>query len=80
MARLAFDAVHVDHEIQRLGGDGGHAWANTSYFGSKGKYAVELDTAAGLVYITHETGGAIVVPRERVKRFEPKPEPKPEKK
>ena len=72
MARLVFDAVHVDHEIQRLGGDQGHAWANTSYFSAKGRYAVELDTAAGLVYITHEGGGAIVVPRERVKRFEPK--------
>jgi hypothetical protein len=71
MAKILFDAVHVDHEVPKLGGHMGHAYAHTSYFGSAGHYRVELDTGAGLVFISHEKGGAIVVPRERVKRFEP---------
>ncbi len=83
MAKLQFGGVHLDHEVDRLGGIG-LAYANTSYFRSGGfpsqpsgprsqSYVIELDTATGLVTVTAENGGAIVVPRERVKRFEPLP-------
>jgi hypothetical protein len=71
MARIAFDAVYLDHDVPKLGGHAGQVYANTSYFSSAGSYAVELDPSCGLVYVTHEKGGAIVVPLERVKRFEP---------
>lgn len=71
MARIAFDSVYVDHEVPKLGGNMGHIYAHTSFFGSAGGYRVELDTSSSLVFITHEKGGAIVVPLDRVKRFEP---------
>ncbi len=45
--------------------------ASTAFFGEKSDCTIELDVAYGLVYITHKEGSAIVVPRERVKRFEP---------
>jgi hypothetical protein len=87
MAKLQFGGVHLDHEVDRLGGQG-MAYANTSYFrtSSVGQpngprpqgYTIELDTTAGLVTITAESGAAIVVPRERVKRFEPLPPAPPE--
>lgn len=71
--------MHLDHEVDRLGGVG-LAKASTSYFRNAGHgpvpvtYTIELDTDIGLVTITAASGpGAIVVPRERVKRFEPLP-------
>jgi len=71
MSRIAFDSVYIDHEVPKLGGNMGHVYAHTSFFGSVGGYRVELDTTSNLVYITHEKGGAVVVPLDRVKRFEP---------
>lgn len=66
-----FDAVHLLDEVERLGGHKGLAAANTSYFRSAAGYTVVLDVTKGLVTIRHKNGGAIVVPRERVRRFEP---------
>jgi hypothetical protein len=83
MAKLLFGAVHLDHPVDRLGGQG-LAYANTTFFrtsspGQPGggprpqNYTIELDTVTALVTVTAENGGAIVVPRERVMRFEPLP-------
>lgn len=87
MSKLLFGAVYLDHEVDRLGGQG-FAYANTTYFRSSNaptrpgeaagssrgpNYMIEFDTDSGLVTITAESGAAIVVPRERVKRFEPLP-------
>lgn len=87
MSKLLFGGVHLDHEVDRLGGVG-LAYAHTSYFraapaaghvGTKPQsYSIELDTDTSLVTITAESGAAIVVPRERVKRFEPLPYVAPE--
>jgi hypothetical protein len=76
--KILFGGVHLDHEVDRLGGTG-LAAANTRYFRNAGHgpkpltYSIELDTDTGLVTITAGHGGAIVVPRERVLRFEPLP-------
>jgi hypothetical protein len=82
MAKILFGGVHLLDEVDRLGGVG-FAYANTSYFrsappanhvGSKPQsYSIELDTDTGLVTVTAEAGGAVVVPLGRVKRFEPLP-------
>lgn len=88
MAKIHFGGVHLLDDVDRMGGVG-MAYANTSYFRAGGfpaqpsgpksqSYVIELDTATGLVTVTAENGGAIVVPRERVKRFEPLPAPKAE--
>lgn len=78
MTQHVFDAVHLDHDVPKLGGHAGQVYANTSYFSAAGGYHVWLDTESGLTHIVHKSGGAIVVPRERVKRFEPaKDVPKP---
>lgn len=74
VAKLRFGAVHLDHEVDRLGGSKGLARASTSFFGANSGCTVELDPTTGLVSIVHtDTGASIVVPRERVKRFEPLP-------
>jgi len=84
MSKILFGGVHLDHEVDRLGGVG-LAYAHTSYFRAADiapsvpgnprpqGYVIELDTDTSLVTITADNGGAIVVPRERVKRFEPLP-------
>lgn len=82
MSKLFFAGVHLDHEVDRLGGVG-LAKASTTYFRNAGhgpvpvSYSIELDTDVGLVTIVATSGagagGSIVVPRERVKRFEPLP-------
>lgn len=88
MAKIQFGGVHLDHEVDRLGGQG-FAYASTTFFRANPgaarpgeasanaaravNYTIELDTATGLVTVTADNGGAIVVPRERVKRFEPLP-------
>jgi len=82
MSKILFAGVHLDHEVDRLGGVG-LAKASTSYFRNAGhgpvpvSYSIELDTDVGLVTIVATSGagagGSIVVPRERVKRFEPLP-------
>lgn len=78
MAKILFDTVLLDFEVQRLGGQKGLATSNTTRFGSPNGCAVELETTTGLVTITHQTTKeAITVPRERVKLFEPL-KPKPE--
>lgn len=71
---IAFGAVHLLDEVDRLGNKQGRAAVNTTFFRIDAGYTIELDTATGLVTIRHkEHGGAIVVPRERIKRFEPLP-------
>lgn len=79
MSKILFGAVYLDHEVDRLGGTG-FAYANTTYFratpapqSNAQSYTIELDTDTSLVTVTAESGAAIVVPRERVKRFEPLP-------
>lgn len=79
MSKILFGAVYLDHEVNRLGGNG-FAYANTTYFratpvaaSNAQSYTIELDTDTSLVTVTAESGAAIVVPRERVKRFEPLP-------
>jgi hypothetical protein len=88
MAKILFGAVYLDHEIDRLGGQG-FAYANTTHFRARGaasrpgeaqanaskapNYTLEFDTASGLLTITAESGASVIVPRERVKRFEPLP-------
>lgn len=74
LAKLQFDAVHLDHPVDRLGGGAGTlAYANTEFFSSsKGGYTIELDTATNLVTVRNKANtGAIVIPIHRVKRFEP---------
>ena len=70
--KIRFGSVHLVDEVDRLGGSKGLAKASTAYFGAQSGCVIELDVGTGLVHITHaESGAAIVVPRERVKRFEP---------
>jgi hypothetical protein len=88
MSKILFGGVHLDHEVDRLGGAVGMAYAHTSYFRASAapvpgnprpqSYVIELDTDTSLVTITAESGAAIVVPRERVKRFEPLPKAEPD--
>lgn len=78
-AKILFDAVHLDHPVDRMGGVG-MAYANTEFFSrTKGGYTIELDTGTNLVTVRNkENTAAIVVPIHRVKRFEPiRDEPKP---
>ncbi len=75
--KITFGGVHLDHQVDRLGG----MTVATSSFRSSSAglpeprpgYEIELDVASGLVTIAAAGGGAIVVPRARVQRFEPLP-------
>jgi hypothetical protein len=77
--KIQFDAVHLDHPVDRLGGVG-MAYANTQFFShSKGGYNIELDTDTDLVTVQNQgRTAAIVVPIQRVMRFEPLRTPPPE--
>lgn len=73
VAKIQFDAVLLEFEIQRLGGSKGIASSNTARFSRSAGNTIELDTATGLVTIGHTSGGVYVVPIQRVKTFEPLP-------
>jgi hypothetical protein len=68
---IEFDAVLLEFEVARIGGTKGLATSNTARFSRSAGNTVTLDIATGLVHIGHKNGGAIIVPRERVKYFEP---------
>ena len=74
MAKIQFDAVLLEFEIQRMGGSKGLASSNTSRFSRAAGNSIELDTDTGLVRIDHSNGGVYVVPIQRVKTFEPLPD------
>lgn len=76
--KIQFAAVRLDFEPERLGDTKGLASSTTAYYTVRAGNTITLDTATGLVTISHSRDFAcIVVPRERVRFFVPLAEDKP---
>lgn len=69
---IQFGAVMLEFEMPKRT-TAGQAWSQTARFSVEGGYEVKLE--GSLVYITHEKGGACIIPIGRVKFFEPLSKP-----
>lgn len=69
---IQFGAVMLEFEMPKRT-TAGQAWSQTARFSVEGGYEVRLE--GSLVYITHEKGGACIIPIGRVKFFEPLSKP-----